>query len=227
MSYTDSPNRPRLHFWFGPLSMMDFLGKRQRQLAARDLLRSAVLAAQGRHELGPRRHAEQPPQRLRGDGDVRGRRTTTARASPIGQNYQALKNALFYPKSLLHRDQRRQHDRPSSAVRHRLQLRRQRDEIPTPTAAPTRTPGWRTRSTCSRPSTLTAAAGLRDDQGPRGARQDRHLRDGRCAEHLPRARVGDADDEPDREGVQHLLRRARPGRAGTSATGMRRRRARP
>src|SRR5262249_51561108 len=24
MAYSDSPNRPRLHFWFGPLSMMDF-----------------------------------------------------------------------------------------------------------------------------------------------------------------------------------------------------------
>jgi hypothetical protein len=26
MRYTDSPRRPRLHFWFGPLSFMDFLG---------------------------------------------------------------------------------------------------------------------------------------------------------------------------------------------------------
>ena len=27
MRYNDTPNRPRLHFWFGPLSMMDFIGK--------------------------------------------------------------------------------------------------------------------------------------------------------------------------------------------------------
>jgi Flp pilus assembly protein TadG len=26
MSYTDNPKRPRLHFWFGPMTMIDFLG---------------------------------------------------------------------------------------------------------------------------------------------------------------------------------------------------------
>ncbi len=102
MRYTDSPNRPRLHFWFGPLSMMDFIGN----------------ANNTGNWLPGTCHEAQCWQLKAGVNsvldDVRNNHPNdyvgmvmfaadgyNAPRVAIGQNYNGLKNALFYPKSLL------------------------------------------------------------------------------------------------------------------------------
>jgi hypothetical protein len=104
LRYTDSPNRPRLHFWFGPLSMMDFIANANAnwkpgtcheaqcwQLKAG--MNSALGDVQNNHP-----------------NDLVGLTMFAySFASPIyqnprvatGQNFTPLKNALFYPKTLL------------------------------------------------------------------------------------------------------------------------------
>ena len=110
MRYTDSPNRPRLHIWFGPLSIMDFIG----------------YANNSGNWLPGTCHEAQCWQLKAGVNsvidDVRNNRpndyigmvmfsaTVSGGSNPIGhngprveigQNYNALKNGLFYPRSLL------------------------------------------------------------------------------------------------------------------------------
>ena len=109
MVYTDTPNRPRLHMWFGPLSMMDFVS----------------YANNSGNWMPGTCHEAQCWQLKAGVNsvidDVRNNRpndyigmvmfsasysssTPTGFNGPrveIGQNYTRLKNALFYPKSLL------------------------------------------------------------------------------------------------------------------------------
>ena len=104
MRYNDSPNRPRLHLWFGPLSVLDFVAN----------------STSGNWFPGTC-HEAQCWQLKAGMNsaldDIRNNRpndwvglTDFAYGSPaiyknprvgMGQNYTALKNALFYPKSLL------------------------------------------------------------------------------------------------------------------------------
>jgi hypothetical protein len=101
MRYADSPNRPRLHLWFGPLSMMDFIGNGTSgnwnpgtcseaqcwQLKAG--MNSVISDLQANHPndyVGLVMFAADAYNGIR---------------RPMGQNYQSLKNALFYPKSLL------------------------------------------------------------------------------------------------------------------------------
>jgi hypothetical protein len=99
MVYTDSPNRPRLHFWFGPLSMMDFLGAASNWLPGtcyeaqcwqlKAGLSSVIDDVKNNH-----------PNDYVGMVMFAGGHHNDIRV-PLGQNYTALKNALFYPKSLL------------------------------------------------------------------------------------------------------------------------------
>ena len=104
MRYTDSPNRPRLHFWFGPLSMMDFIAN----------------ATSGNWNPGTC-HEAQCWQLKAGMNsaldDIRNNRPNDSAGlvdfaysgasiykNPrvaMGQSFTPLKNALFYPKSLL------------------------------------------------------------------------------------------------------------------------------
>jgi hypothetical protein len=97
MNYTDSPLRPRLHMWFGPLSMVDFIVANGNwnpgtcyeahnwQLKAG--MNSVISDVQSNH-----------PNDLVGlvffSSEYFGVRV------PLGQQYTALKNALFYPRSL-------------------------------------------------------------------------------------------------------------------------------
>jgi hypothetical protein len=101
MRYNDSPNRPRLHFWFGPLSMMDFIATAQSinwnpgtcteaqcwQLKAG--MNSVIDDVRANHPndyMGMVMFAH---------SDYNDMRVS------MGQDYTALKNGLFYPKSLL------------------------------------------------------------------------------------------------------------------------------
>lgn len=99
MRYNDSPNRPRLHFWFGPLSMMDFLGCQTNwnpgtcneaqcwQLKAG--MNSVLDDIRNNH---PNDSVGMTMFAYSGYKSIR---------VAQGQDFIALKNALFYPKSLL------------------------------------------------------------------------------------------------------------------------------
>jgi hypothetical protein len=99
MRYTDSPYRPRLHIWFGPLSMANFITSvngynwnpgtsyeaHNWQLKAG--MNSVVTDVQNNH---PNDYA----------GLVYFSSTYLGVRVGLGQNYTALQNALFYPQSL-------------------------------------------------------------------------------------------------------------------------------
>lgn len=100
MRYTDSPRRPRLHMWFGPLSMVHFLTRVDGnwlpgtcneahcwQLKAG--MNSVLDDVKNNH-----------PNDLAGLVFFAASQHNGVRVS-LGQNYQRLKNALFYPRSLL------------------------------------------------------------------------------------------------------------------------------
>lgn len=103
LAYSDSPNRPRLHFWFGPLSMLDFIGSSGVhainwrpgtchegpcwQLKAG--MNSVLDDVRNNH---PNHHVGLVMFAAKAYNDIR---------RPMGQNFKSLKNALFYLKSLL------------------------------------------------------------------------------------------------------------------------------
>jgi hypothetical protein len=100
MDYADSPIRPRLHFWFGPLSMLDFISV----IGANDWMPGTCSQAQcwqlkaGMNSVIGDVESNHPNHYMgmvlfsSGYNDIR---------VPMGQNYIALQNALFYPKTLL------------------------------------------------------------------------------------------------------------------------------
>lgn len=104
MRYSDSPNRPRMHFWFGPLSMMDFIA-------------NAGGTSGGNWNPGTCREAQCWQLKAGMNSvldDVRNNHPNDAVGMvmfaysgyksvrvPMGQDFTSLKNALFFPKSLL------------------------------------------------------------------------------------------------------------------------------
>ncbi|QJW98840.1 pilus assembly protein TadG-related protein [Frigoriglobus tundricola] len=108
MNYADSPLRPRLHFWFGPLSLMNFLqDSTQGGPQSSNWMAGTVSEAQcwqlkaGMNSVIADVQANHP-------NDFMGMtmfasNSTNYQVPRVGtsQNYTALQNALFYPKSLL------------------------------------------------------------------------------------------------------------------------------
>jgi hypothetical protein len=111
MSYNDSPLRPRLHFWFGPLSMMDFIasyganrtsgyvngnpgtGNEAQCWQLKAGMNSVLSDVQSNHPndyVGLTMFAYNPSSAIYKQPRV-----------ATGQDYVALKNALFYPNSKL------------------------------------------------------------------------------------------------------------------------------
>lgn len=103
MRYTDSPARPRMHFWFGPLSMMDFIANVNGnwnpgtaheaqcwQLKAG--MNSVLDDIRNNHP----NDAVGMAMFSYGTGSL----YRSARV-PMGQNFTPLKNALFFPRELL------------------------------------------------------------------------------------------------------------------------------
>jgi hypothetical protein len=99
MAYGDSPLRPRLHMWFGPLTMMDFLHVTGNWLAGtcseaqcwqlKVGMNSVINDVQNNHPndyMGLVMFAAPDYNSIR---------------RPMGQNYKSLQNALFYPSTLL------------------------------------------------------------------------------------------------------------------------------
>ena len=100
MNYNDSPNRPRLHFWFGPLSMMDFMS-----VTGENWIPGTANEAQcwqlkaGMNSVLDDVRNNHPNDHV---GLVMFANTAyNGIRRPLGQNFTSLKNALVYPKSLL------------------------------------------------------------------------------------------------------------------------------
>jgi Flp pilus assembly protein TadG len=101
MHYNDNPIRPRLHFWFGPLTMLDFLSRYTNNWLPGTChesqcwqLKAGVNAALKDIELN------HPNDWVMSTYFSTLSSYSTARVS-LGRDYSRLKNALFYPFSLL------------------------------------------------------------------------------------------------------------------------------
>jgi hypothetical protein len=112
-AYTDSPLRPRLHFWFGPLSMLDFIANgpsnknggyvnwnpgtcyEAQCWQLKTGVNSVITAVQGNHPN------DQIAMTMFAYNTAAPPTIYQAPRVGIGQNYTGLRNALFYPKSLL------------------------------------------------------------------------------------------------------------------------------
>ena len=98
MNYTDNPSRPRLHFWFGPNSMMMFLYQYNYWSGTTHQAQSWQLKAGVNSAIDDIRNNHP-------NDNVGMAFFTTPRYTdivvPIGQDYATLKNSLFFPKSLL------------------------------------------------------------------------------------------------------------------------------
>lgn len=100
MRYTDSPRRPRLHMWFGPLSMMDFLSATNGNWTA-----GTVYEAQC-WQLKAGVNAVLDDVKNNKPNDYSGlvyfaQSQHNGVRVPLGQNYKRLQNALFYPRDLV------------------------------------------------------------------------------------------------------------------------------
>ena len=95
---TDNPSRPRLHFWFGPQTMMLFLNQFNYWSGTTHQAQSWQLKAGVNSAIDDIRNNHP-------NDNVGMAFFTTPRYTdvvvPIGQDYTTLKNALFFPKSLL------------------------------------------------------------------------------------------------------------------------------
>jgi hypothetical protein len=100
MRYTDSPRRPRLHTWFGPLSMMDFMGA----VNGNWMPGTAYEAQCWQLKAGVNAVLDDVKNNHPNDNAGMVFFATSHHNGvrvPINQNFKTLKNALFYPKSLL------------------------------------------------------------------------------------------------------------------------------
>jgi len=106
MNYTDNPNRPRVHFWFGPYTMAAFLNARISTSDRHTANAGTVHEAQC-WQLKAAMNSALDDIRNNHPNDWCGmsffayqNNYKTPRAS-MGQNWTTLKNALFYPNTLL------------------------------------------------------------------------------------------------------------------------------
>lgn len=108
MNYSDVPARPRLHFWFGPMSMMMFISSRigtGSSTTSRNWDPGTIAEAQTwQLKAGIRSALEDiknnHPNDQAGMTFFAGTNFTTTQAA-MSQDWDNLKNALYYPKTLL------------------------------------------------------------------------------------------------------------------------------
>jgi hypothetical protein len=98
MSYTDNPSRPRLHFWFGPLTMMMFLSEYNYWSGSTHQAQSWQLKVGVNSALDDIRNNH--PNDLCGMAFFT-RPYYNSIIVPLGQDWPTLKNSLFFPRSLL------------------------------------------------------------------------------------------------------------------------------
>lgn len=102
LNYSDNPNRPRMHFWFGPATMVAFLATRA---PAKNWLPGTAHEAQNwQLKVGVQSALEDIKNNHPNDhvGLVYfGYPHYTAPRVPVGQDWPALRNSLFFPRTLL------------------------------------------------------------------------------------------------------------------------------
>lgn len=98
MAYTDNPSRPRMHMWFGPLTMMGFINWKKMLSGTSHEAQCWQLKAGVNSALDDIK-ANHPNDLVGLSFFSYGDYDTPMVA--MGQAWQDLKNALFYPKSLL------------------------------------------------------------------------------------------------------------------------------
>jgi len=101
MAYNDSPLRPRLHFWFGPLSLMSFLKVNGNWLAGTNSEAQCWQLKAGMNSVIGDVQANHPNDYMGLTMFAWGTTNYQVPRVATSQNYTALQNALFYPKSLL------------------------------------------------------------------------------------------------------------------------------
>ena len=104
MDYKDSPNRPRLHMWFGPLSVLDFIANVTSgnwNPGACHEAQSWQLKAGMNSALDNIRNNHPNDSAGLVDFAYSGASIYKNPRVAMGQDFTPLKNALFYPKSLL------------------------------------------------------------------------------------------------------------------------------
>jgi hypothetical protein len=105
MSYTDTPSMPRLHFWFGPLTMMNFLTARQ-AAGGRNYWLSGTVHESQCWQLKAAMNSALDDIKNNHPNDYcslvyfSNYLFQTPRVT-MGQDWTKMKNALFYPNSLL------------------------------------------------------------------------------------------------------------------------------
>lgn len=105
MNYSDVPARPRMQFWFGPMSMLMFISGRLGSSSQRNWNPGTIAEAQTWQLKAGVRSAlddikNNHPNDQVGMAYFAGTSYTTIRAE-MGQDWDNLRNALYYPQSLL------------------------------------------------------------------------------------------------------------------------------
>jgi Flp pilus assembly protein TadG len=105
MNYTDVPARPRMHFWFGPATMLAFLSTRLGSSSDRNMNAGTLAEAQTWQLKAGVRSAlddirNNHPNDQAGTAYFAGTNYTTVRVA-MSQDWETLKNGLYYPQSLL------------------------------------------------------------------------------------------------------------------------------
>ena len=107
MHYNDNPIRPRLHFWFGPLTMLCFLVGQQRSSYDRNWLPGTCHESQcwqlkaGINSALDDIQKNHPNDWVVADLLLRPAAAYTTPRVPLGRDYTRMKNALFFPFTLL------------------------------------------------------------------------------------------------------------------------------
>ncbi len=100
MRYTDSPRRPRLHTWFGPMSMVHFVTQMNGNWLPGTCYESQCWQLKAGMNSVLDDVKNNHPNDIAGLVFFATSHHNGVRAA-LGQNFQGLKNSLFYPKSLL------------------------------------------------------------------------------------------------------------------------------
>lgn len=103
MGYTDNPSRPRMHFWFGPISMIGFLYANEMYAGTVHEAQCWQLKAGVSSSIGDIRNNHPNDQCGLAFFQTSGTASTSYQTPIVdmGQDWQMMKDALYYPRTLL------------------------------------------------------------------------------------------------------------------------------
>ena len=103
MGYTDNPSRPRMHFWFGPITMMNFLYANGMYAGTVHEAQCWQLKAGVSSSIGDIRNNHPNDQVGLAFFQTSGTASTSYQTPIVdmGQDWQTMRDALYYPRTLL------------------------------------------------------------------------------------------------------------------------------